>query len=149
MKCKRSLLRLGPIVALLATGAAATWYFAFREGEPKNDLERFQGEWQVSRDGKETPNVIRVSGDNWEYVGGKAYRMTLNESAKEIDLELIDASGLVGAPVKMHGNYAFVGNKTVRVKIGPALEPRPFLEESDGGVLVLTKVKLEPDALQK
>ena len=42
----------------------------------------------------------------WEYVGGKAYRMTLNESAKEIDLELIDTSGLVGAPVKMHGIYA-------------------------------------------
>jgi hypothetical protein len=132
------------LVVLVAVAAFAGWYFALREPEPRNDRERFQGEWQVSRDGKETPNVIRVTGDTWEYIGGKAYRMTLNESAKEIDLELIDTSGLVGAPVKMHGIYAFTDNRSVRVLIRPALRARPkTLDDPDEMPLELKKVKLQ------
>ena len=144
MKGKRWLLRLGPIVALLAVGGAAVWCFAFRESEPKNDLERFQGEWRITRDGKDTPNAVRVSGDTWEYVGGKAYRMTLNEPAKEIDLELIDTTGLVGAAVKMHGLYAFTDNRTVRVLIRDTSRRRPtVLDDPDEVSLVLKRVKLE------
>jgi uncharacterized protein (TIGR03067 family) len=144
MKCKCSFTRLAPIIALLALGGAAIWYFALREPEPRNDLERFQGEWQITRDGKDTPNAVRVNGDTWEYVGGKAYRMTLNESAKEIDLELIDTTGLVGAAVKMHGIYAFTDNRTVRVLIRDTSRPRPkSLDDSDEMPLVLKKVKLD------
>jgi uncharacterized protein (TIGR03067 family) len=144
MMGKRWVVRLAPIIAILAVGGAGVWYFAIREPEPRNDVERFQGEWQITRDGKETPNAVRVVGDTWEYVGGKAYRMTLNEAAKEIDLELIDTSGLVGAPVKMHGIYAFTDNRSVRVLIRPALRPRPkSLDDPDEMPLEMRKVKLE------
>jgi uncharacterized protein (TIGR03067 family) len=144
MKGKCRILRLAPLVALLAIGGAALWYFALREPEPRNDLERFQGEWQITRDGKDTPNAVRINGDTWEYVGGKAYRMTLNESAKEIDLELIDTTGLVGAAVKMHGLYAFTDNRTVRVLIRDTSRPRPtVLDDPDELPLTLKKVKLE------
>ena len=144
MKCKYSFTRLAPIIALLAIGGAAVWYFALREPEPRNDLERFQGEWQITRDGKDTPNAVRVNGDTWEYVGGKAYRMTLNEPAKEIDLELIEMFRLVGAPVKMHGLYAFTDNRTVRVLIRDTSRPRPkSLDDLDELPLELRKVKLE------
>ena len=143
MKEKRWLVRLGPIVALLAVGGAV-WYFALREPEPRNDLERFQGEWQITRDGEDTPNAVRVKGDTWEYVGGKAYRMTLNESAREIDLELIDTTGLVGAAVKMHGLYAFTDNRIVRVLIRDTSRPRPtVLDDPDELPLTLKKVKLQ------
>jgi uncharacterized protein (TIGR03067 family) len=97
--------------------------------------------------------VIRVSGDRWEYVAGqtvvKAYHLTLNEAAnpKQIDLELLDTAGLRGAPVKMHGIYAFDGNTTARVLLGPASEPRPeSLDDTDGGVQILTKVKFDEAA---
>ena len=144
MKCKCSFTRLAPIIALLAVGGAAIWYFALREPEPRNDLERFQGEWQITRDGMDTPNAVRVTGDTWEYVGGKAYRMILNESVKEIDLELIDTTGLVGAAVKMHGLYAFTDNRTVRALIRDTSRPRPTsLDDPDEVPLVLKKVKLE------
>jgi hypothetical protein len=143
MSRKRWFVRLALVVAVLAVGGAAAWYFALREPEPRNDRERFQGEWQVSRDGHDTPNVIRVTGDTWEYIGGKAYRMTLNESAKEIDLELIDSSGLVGAAVKMQGIYAFTDNRSVRVLIRPAQRARPkTLDDPDEVPLELKRVKL-------
>jgi uncharacterized protein (TIGR03067 family) len=146
MNGKRWFVRLAPVIGLLAIGGVAVWYFVLREPEARNDLERFQGEWQISREGKETPNAVRVNGDTWEYVGGKAYRMTLDESAnpKQIDLELIDTTGLRGAAVKMHGVYVFDGNKTIRVRINPASEPRPTtLDDPDATVWVLTRVKLE------
>jgi hypothetical protein len=134
----------GLVVLLAAVSGTAIWFFAFREPEPRNDLERFQGDWQITRDGNDTPNAIRVNGNTWEYVGGKAYRMTLNESAKEIDVELIDTSGLVGAPVKMHGIYTFSDNRSVRVLIRPALRPRPrTLDDPDEVPLVLKRVKMQ------
>ena len=150
---------LAALAALVVVAGFAVWYFALREPEAKNDLERFQGAWQIAvatgGEPRKTDNVVRVSGDRWEYAAGpttKAYRVTLNEAAnpKEIDLELLDKVGLIGAPVKMHGVYAFDGNKTVRVRLGTAYEPRPAtLDDPDGGVLVLTKVKPEQDAQQK
>jgi uncharacterized protein (TIGR03067 family) len=133
------------LLLLVALGTAV-WYFALHEPEPRNDLERFQGEWQITRDGKDTPNAVRVNGDTWEYVGGKAYRMTLNQSAKEIDLELIDTTGLVGAAVRMHGLYSFTDNRTVRVLIHDAHRPRPTtLDDPDEVPLVLRKVKLDQE----
>ena len=145
-------LRLAAAIALLlAAGGFAVWYFAVREPEPRNDLERFQGDWKLTIDGRDTPNAVRIAGDRWQYVAGgadgKAYRLTLNEAAdpKQIDLELLDTAGLRGAPVKMHGVYAFDGNKTVRVRIEPAILPRPTtLDDPDAVVWVLTKVKIEP-----
>jgi len=147
------------VVSLVAVAALAVWYFAIREREPTSDLERLQGEWQIAvatgREPRQTNNAIRVAGDRWEYVtvaASKAYRVKLNEAArpKEIDLELLDTTGLRGAPVKMHGVYVFEGNKTVRVRINDTTEPRPTtLDDPDANVWVLTKVKLEPDALPK
>jgi uncharacterized protein (TIGR03067 family) len=151
---KRRLAAVAALLALaVALAAVAVWYFAIREREPRNDLERFQGDWQIAvatgGEPRRTNNAIRVTGDRWEYVTDattKAYRVTLNETAnpKEIDLELLDVAGLRGARVKMHGVYAFDGNKTVRVRINVTTEPRPAtLDEPDANVWVLTKVKLE------
>ncbi|HJZ57566.1 MAG TPA: hypothetical protein VKE74_21535, partial [Gemmataceae bacterium] len=80
------------VVVLVAAGLAV-WYWGFRQREPRNDLERFQGDWQVSIAGRKTPLVFRVSGDRWQSIAnaveGKPYRITLNEAAdpKEIDLD--------------------------------------------------------------
>jgi uncharacterized protein (TIGR03067 family) len=152
----RRFVRLAAVALLLAVGGFPVWYFAIREPEPRNDLERFQGDWKLTVGGRDTPNAVRVAGDRWQYVAGgedgKAYRLTLNEAAdpKQIDLELLDTVGLRGAPVKMHGVYAFDGNKTVRVRIEPALLPRPAtLDDPDAVVWVLTKVKIEPAPASK
>ena len=78
------------------------WWFAFREPEPKNDVERFQGEWKLGTPDRPDITFVRVSGDRWQYISNgqeaRAFRMTLNESAnpKQIDLELIDTKGLRG-----------------------------------------------------
>jgi uncharacterized protein (TIGR03067 family) len=115
-----------------------TWFFFIRDAEPKNDLERFAGDWQVSFAGRDTQNVISVAGDRWQHQAGptegKAFRITLNETAnpREIDLEWVDAPKLVGPPVKLHGVYAFESNKTVRLRIDP-----------DAMEWVLTRVKLQ------
>jgi uncharacterized protein (TIGR03067 family) len=142
--------RLAVFVAIAgAAGVAvvgfAVWYFAIHEPEPRNDLERFGGEWSVAAGGRESRNAIRVSGDRWEYVGGKAYRITLNEAAnpKEIDLDPLDLPKLIGPPPRLHGVYAFDDNKTARVILGPAILPRARSLDDPDAVLVLTKVKLE------
>ena len=125
---KWGLRRAAIIGLLLGTVAAVTvWWFAFREPEPKNDVERFQGEWKLGTPDRPDITFVRVSGDRWQYISNgqeaRAFRMTLNETAnpKQIDLELIDTKGLRGPPVKMHGVYAFEGNKTVRLRLDPAL----------------------------
>jgi uncharacterized protein (TIGR03067 family) len=143
-------------VGLAAVGFAV-WYFAIRQPEPKNDLERFQGEWKLtdarqrSIESEEVRLAVRVTGDTWTYVaagrGGRAYRVTLNEAAdpKEIDLELIDTAGLRGPAPKLRGVYAFEGNTKVRVRLNDLTQPRPkSLDEADATDWVLTKVKLEP-----
>jgi uncharacterized protein (TIGR03067 family) len=138
--------------ALLAVAAAAIWYFAVREPSYRNDAERFQGEWRITLNGRETPNAVRVEGEHWEYIasttGVKAYRFRLNEAAdpKEIDLELIDTAGLRGAPVRMHGIYRFDGNRSVKVVMAPGLEPRPrSIDDAEQPVLELRRVKLDRD----
>lgn len=148
--------RVVAVVALVVLAALAVWYFAVREPEPRNDLERFQGEWRitVAAGGQKrgTDNAVRVSGDRWESITpatSRAYRVAVNESAspKQIDLELLDTAGLRGAPVKMHGIYSFDGNRSARVVMGPANEPRPTnLDDPEGTVWLLTKVKLEEKA---
>jgi uncharacterized protein (TIGR03067 family) len=126
--------------------AAAAWFFLIRTTEPRNDGERFQGDWQIAVAGRNTPNAVTVAGDRWENLGGKAYRLTLNETAdpREIDLELIDAPKMTGPAVKLHGVYAFEGNGTVRMRVAPGTQPRPkSLDAADAPEWVLTRVKLQ------
>jgi uncharacterized protein (TIGR03067 family) len=143
----RSFLLLAAIVLLPAIAGFAVWYFVVREPEPRNDLERFRGEWNLSLNGRDTPNAIRVTGDRWEYVGGKVYRIVLNEAAnpKEITLEFQNVTGLRGPLPHLHGIYAFDGNQTARLCLSPVSDPRPTtFDDPDAQVQVLTKVKLEP-----
>jgi len=146
----RKLRLLGAVVLLGVLAGFATWYAFIREAEPRNDLERFKGDWQVSVAGRDTPNVVRVEGDRWQYqagpTDGKTYRLTVNEGAdpREIELELIDAPKLKGPAVKIRGVYAFDGNNTVRLRINPATQPRPkTLDDTDAMEWVLTRVKLQ------
>ena len=146
----RKLRLLAAVVLLGVLAGFATWYAFIREPAPTNDLERFKGDWQVSVAGRDTPNVVRVEGDRWQYqagpTDGKAYRLTVNEAAdpREIELELIDAPKLKGPPVKIRGVYAFDGNNTVRLRINPATQPRPkTLDDTDAMEWVLTRVKLQ------
>ncbi|MCE9563637.1 MAG: hypothetical protein K8U57_16475 [Planctomycetes bacterium] len=126
------------------------WFFFIRESEPKNDLERFAGDWQVSFAGRDTQNVIIIQGDQWQHqagpVEGKAYRITLNEAVnpREIDLEQIETRKMVGPLPKLRGVYAFENNKTVRLRINPGPQPRPkSLDDPDAMEWVLTRVKLQ------
>ncbi|WP_439626920.1 hypothetical protein [Gemmata sp.] len=140
---KRRWLVVGSLGLLVAVGA---WYFLIRTTEPRNDGERFQGDWQIAVAGRNTPNAVTVAGDRWENLGGKAYRLTLNEAAdpREIDLELIDAPKMTGPAVKLHGVYAFEGNATVRMRLAPGTQPRPkSLDAADASEWVLTRVKLQ------
>lgn len=144
---RRRLLALG----VLALGGFAIWFWGIRDPEPRNDLERFQGDWQVAIAGRKTPIVIRVNGDNWQSVAnaveGKPYRITLNEVTKEIDLDPIDTAGIRGPLPKLHGIYGFEGTTTVRVRVNDLSEPRPTtLDDPEAVVWELTKVMLEATA---
>jgi uncharacterized protein (TIGR03067 family) len=142
------LARVAALVVLLAAVGFAVWYWVLRG--PRNDLERFQGDWQVSVAGRKTPVVLQVAGDQWQSmsnaVEGKVYRITLNEAAdpKEIDLDPVDTTGIKGPVPKLHGIYAFDGNAAVRVRVNDTTEPRPnTLDDPDAVVWELTKVKLK------
>ncbi|MBA4062490.1 MAG: hypothetical protein C0501_02060 [Isosphaera sp.] len=139
------------VVVLGAAAGFAAWFFLIHEPEPRTDLERFRGDWQIAVGGRTTPNVVTVAGDRWESsaagVAGRAYRITLNEAAdpKEIDLDPVDVANLVGRIPKLHGVYAFDGRSTVRVRVGDTTEPRPrTLDDPDHPGWVLTRVKVEP-----
>lgn len=152
---RRRLVRLGAVVVLVAAAAFAGWHFLLRE--PRDDLERFQGEWRLT-DARQGPAgedavrvAVRVDGDRWQYLHGggegRAFRLSLNEAAdpKEIDLELVPDRPLVGEPVKMQGVYAFDGNARVRVRLSVGRQPRPrSLDDPDAADWVLTRVRLEP-----
>jgi uncharacterized protein (TIGR03067 family) len=127
---------------------AAVWYFAARPPQPRNDLERFQGDWQLVVNDRATPNVVRIAGDRWQSsanaVEGRAYRIMLNEAAnpKEIDLDPVDPGRFVGPAPRLHGVYAFEDNVTVRVRVNDTTGPRPnALDGPDAVVWVLLKVK--------
>ena len=142
---------IATLIGLLAVVGFAVWYFAIREPEPRNDMERFQGAWQIATAERgATPVVVEVNGDQWQSVAnavkGKAYRLTLNESVnpKEIDLDPVDTAGLVGPSPRLHGIYAFENNRKVKVVLNPGVLPRPkTFEEADAVVWMLTRVKLE------
>jgi uncharacterized protein (TIGR03067 family) len=142
---------IATLIGLLAVVGFAVWYFAIREPEPRNDMERFQGAWQIATAERgDTPVVVEVNGDQWQSVAnavkGKAYRLTLNESVnpKEIDLDPVDTAGLVGPSPRLHGIYAFENNRKVKVVLNPGVLPRPkTFEEADAVVWMLTRVKLE------
>jgi uncharacterized protein (TIGR03067 family) len=133
---------------LLALAGFATWYWAIRD---PGDLNRLQGDWQVSIAGRPTPTVIQVTGDRWQSVAngvaGKPYRITLNPAAnpKQIDLDPIETTGLRGPLPKLHGIYAFTGSGTVHVRVNDTTEPRPeTLDDPDAVVWQLTKVQFTP-----
>jgi uncharacterized protein (TIGR03067 family) len=134
-------------VFAVATAGFAVWYFAIRA--PTTDLDRFQGDWQITTQGRETANVIQIKGDQWQAVANgvqaRAYRITLNEAAnpKEIDLDQIDTANIRGPKPKLHGIYAIDGNAAL-VRLVPGTEPRPTtVDDPDANVLTLTRVKLE------
>jgi uncharacterized protein (TIGR03067 family) len=131
---------------VLTLAGFATWYWVIRD---PGDLNRLQGDWQVSIAGRPTPTVIQVTGDRWQSVAngvaGKPYRITLNPAAnpKQIDLDPIETAGLRGPLPKLHGIYAFEGTGTVRVRVNDTTEPRPdTLDDPDAVVWQLTKVNL-------
>jgi uncharacterized protein (TIGR03067 family) len=138
-------------IVVLGIIGFAVWYFAIHEHEPRNDMERFQGDWQIAVAGRDTPNVVRVEADRWQSVAnameGKAYRLSVNEAAdpREIDLDPLDAAKLIGPAPRLHGIYEFESDKLARVRLNPATLPRPkTFGEPDAVVWVLTKVKLQP-----
>jgi len=142
----RRLVRLA-IVGVLALGAIAVGYWGIY---PSSDLERFQGDWQVSIAGRPTPTVIRIHGDTWQSIAnaveGKPYRITLNTASnpRQIDLDPMETTGLRGPLPKLHGIYAFASTSTVRVRVNDLSEPRPTtLDDPEAVVWELTRVKLD------
>ena len=132
---------------VVVVGGFALWYF-FLSG-PRNDLGRLQGDWQVSIGDRVTPNVFRISGNQWQSVGGgietRAYKISLNEAAnpREIDLDPIDSATFRGRKPKLHGIYAFDGD-AVRVLLNDTTQPRPkTFDDPEANVWVLRRVILE------
>jgi uncharacterized protein (TIGR03067 family) len=134
--------------------AFGVWYFALRG--PKDDLGRWQGEWQlavatVGRDHKPAarikPVTIRVTGDHWAYVAdGKElskFAVTLRPGArpKEIDLVRIDRDNN-GKPDVLHGIYEIDGDRA-RLALVPEGDERPTaLDPADGPpALLLERVR--------
>ncbi len=143
------------VAAIILLAGGAVWYWGVRQSAPGNDLDRLQGDWQITVGGRDTPNIIRVTGDRWQYFtvnntgntfDGKAYTLTVNESAdpREINLELLDEAGRFKGPkVRMHGIYS-LSSDLARVALVPATEPRPTtLDNPDTPPLELRKVQLE------
>jgi uncharacterized protein (TIGR03067 family) len=147
--------RLALIAAVVVLVGFGVWYGLFRDGGPKDDTGRLQGEWSYSVNGRNNLGVIRVEGDTWSYspMGqvGRSYRITLKPDAapKEIDLAQLgedgqpvtNTHGSKGSAVGLHGVYAIDGD-SVRVVFTPTTEPRPAkLDDGDLPVLTLTRVK--------
>jgi uncharacterized protein (TIGR03067 family) len=125
--------RFALIGAAVAAGFAM-WYFAIHDPYPKDDLGRFQGEWQLAvpdttRDKPRLKSVtVRVTGDRWTLVtDGKETRfaMTLRPDAtpKEIDLVQLGPDDKPTA-LLLHGIYSIDRNRA-RVVTAPSDEPRP------------------------
>lgn len=143
------------VLAILA--GSGVWYGWL--SSPADDLKRFQGEWKLT-DARQPPAGpdevrvgVRVAGDTWQYVAagrdGKAFRLRLNEGTtpKQIELELLDAAGLKGPPVRLHGVYQFDGPDRVRVRVRAANEPRPeSLDDPEATDWVLTRARLPRQA---
>jgi len=98
---RRRRLVLAVAVVVVVGAGIGLWYALPRE--PKDDLGRLQGDWQVVVPGRDAeagpPLVIRVGSDRWTYVAGgreqRAYRVALNPAAspKEIDLVQLGSDG--------------------------------------------------------
>jgi uncharacterized protein (TIGR03067 family) len=124
-----------------------SWYFAIRSREPRNDHERFQGEWKLSIAGREKqmPVRVQVTGDKFVFLVGeqeqKRYTMTLRPQTdpKEIDLTqlLPDGSPVLErhapdapfSPVTLRGIYRFADGKAT-VVTAPNPQPRPTAFDS-------------------
>jgi uncharacterized protein (TIGR03067 family) len=146
------------LAAMLCIGAVAglSAWASGRSWGPKDDLGRWQGEWQVAvpavgRDHKPgarlKPVTVRVTGDQWAYVGdGKElskYAIALHPEAspEEIDLVQLDRDGNP-TPFVLRGIYE-IGGDRARVAAAPDPDPRPASFDSDDGPppLLLERVK--------
>jgi uncharacterized protein (TIGR03067 family) len=120
----------------LVAGAGVVCYFALRG--PRDDLGRFQGEWELAvsagtRGGRPVarpkPVTVRVTGDRWAFVAdGKEtarYAITLRPDAspKEIDLVKLGPDDAPTGPVS-RGVYT-IGAGRAKVVHAPAPAPRP------------------------
>lgn len=142
------------LVAAVALAAFGVWYFALRG--PRDDLGRWQGEWQVAvpavgRDHKPgarlKPVTIRVTGGHWAYIAdGKElskYAITLRPEArpKEIDLVRLDADD---NPTRfaLRGIYEIDGDHATLLT-APNPDPRPTSFDAEDGppALLLERVK--------
>jgi uncharacterized protein (TIGR03067 family) len=148
------------VAALAIVAATVAAYFVLRE--PKDDMERLQGEWAIQlprEEGTEggasgPPLLVRVKGDRWVYVAGgeerSFFRVKLNEAAnpKEIDLTRTTPDGKPASStndrgqqeaVVMRGVYA-IDKKTLKVSLAPGTQPRPTdLTAPHPAVQTLTK----------
>jgi uncharacterized protein (TIGR03067 family) len=143
-------------VAAVAT-AVGVWYLVARG--PRDDLGRFQGEWQVAvpamgRDNRPAARIVpgvsvRVTGDRWSYTAdgrpAQRYAMTLRPDAdpKEIDLVMLGPDDRPTATV-IRGVY-LIGSDRAKVAHAPKDEPRPTTtDETDptfsGGVWLLERM---------
>ena len=135
-------------LAVSAAAAFGVWYFALRTPEPKDDLSRFQGQWQLAvpaagRDNRPTARVvpgvtIRVTGDRWVYLDNgkeqKRYAVALRPEAnpKEIDLVMLGPNDEPTAFV-IRGVYA-IDRDRAKVAHAPNPDPRPATaDETDPG----------------
>jgi uncharacterized protein (TIGR03067 family) len=149
------LARFATLVFLVGLCALGVWYFCFHEAEPRNDLERFQGEWKLTNivpgdpEGSVLPMGVRISGDRWRYVvagrDGKSFAITLDETStpKKIDLTLLDSEGKPLGKYGSHGVYETQG-KSIRVLVEPVYKPRPTdFTSPDSVVWTLSRAKLQ------
>ncbi len=148
----RRKIALGLAVVL---GAFGLWYFVIREPEPKDDLGRFQGQWQLAvpaldREGKPgarpTPVTIRVAGDRWVLTANGQergrYAVTLRPEANPKEIDLVQL-GPDDKPTgqRSRGVYTIERGRA-KVVHTPEPDPRPTdLDTEDGTVWLLERVK--------
>lgn len=146
---KRNRKPLAVVAGLILTGIVL-WFVVIRTAEPRNDNERFQGEWKLRVEGREkqTPVRVRVTGDKFVFLVGeheqKRYTITLRPETnpKEIDLTqlLPDGSPVLErhsenaqfTPVTLRGIYTFADGQA-RILTAPNSLPRPTAFDTEDG----------------
>jgi uncharacterized protein (TIGR03067 family) len=139
---KDGLVRLAIVLAMGAALAVGLWYFNFRT---RDDVARFQGEWQVAvpvdtRDkqpvAKVKPVTIRVTGNRWAFVAGgketQRYTLTLRPDANPKEIDLLQLDGDKPTKNILRGIYTIEGDRA-KVLLNSGTEERPTkLDDPDG-----------------